>query len=151
MKFNSLGVIKNHISEANLHTFYAGFDLGLFRYEAISEILMDAIVDFAFGYHTGILKNYDRRKLKEAAKSIYKIKEFSEVKWVYVDEDSELSDCELEAEKKYLKRGEFGELILHLLLRDFIKSVPLVAKIHFKDTDSATVHGFDLIHIGPDL
>ena len=151
MTFNSIDIIHQHISEADLRTYFVGFDFGKFRYDALTEILMDSIVDFAFGYHTGILKKYDRRKLVEAAKSIYNIKEFSEVKKIYVDNDSLISDCELKDENKYLKRGEFGELILHLLLRDFIGTVPLISKIYFKDADGATVHGFDLIHIGPDL
>lgn len=151
MTFNSIDVIHQHISEADLRTYFVGFDFGKFRYDALTEILMDSIVDFAFGYHTGILKKYDRRKLIEAAKSIYNIKEYSKVKEIYVDHDSSISDCELKVEDKYLKRGEFGELILHLLLRDFIGTTPLVSKIHFKDTDSETVHGFDLVHIGPDL
>jgi hypothetical protein len=34
---------------------------------------------------------------------------------------------------KDLARGEFGELILHLLLRDFHDTVPLLSKIYFKD------------------
>lgn len=151
MTFKSIDVIHQHISEADLRTYFVGFDFGKFRYDALTEILMDAIVDFAFGYHTGILKKYDRRKLIEAAKSIYNIKEFSKAKEIYVDNDSLIPDCELKVEDKYLKRGEFGELILHLLLRDFIGTTPLVSKIHFKDTDGATVHGFDLVHIGPDL
>jgi hypothetical protein len=151
MPFNSQGIIKKIITQPNLETFLVGFDLGAFRYEALSEVLMDTIVDFAFGYHTGILKTYDRRILKEAAKSIYNIKAFSEVKWTYVDNNSELLDCELKAENKYLKRGEFGELILHLLLRDFYSTVPLLSKIYFKDTDGAVVHGFDTVHIGPDI
>ncbi|MDO8999671.1 MAG: DUF1837 domain-containing protein [Bacteroidota bacterium] len=151
MAFESQHIITQHISQADLRTYFIGFDFGKYRNEAFTEILMDTIVDFAFGYHTGILKKYDRRKLKEAAKSIYNIKEFKDVKWTYVDNDSELSDCEIKAEEKYLKRGEFGELILHLLLRDFIETVPLLSKIHFKDTDGAVVHGFDLVHIGPDL
>jgi len=149
--FNSEYVIIEHISEVNLKTYYVGFDFGRYRYDAFSEKLMDAIVDFAFGYHTGILKQYNRNKLKEAAKAIYRIKEYADVKTLYVDDDSELSDDALQIEDKYIKRGEFGELILHLLLRDFIKTVPLLSKIYFKDTDGATVHGFDAVHIGPDL
>ena len=35
--------------------------------------------------------------------------------------------------EKYKKRGEFGELILHLILRDFFETVPLLSKIYFKD------------------
>ena len=49
---------------------------------------MNAWVDFAFGYHTGILESYDREKLVEAAQSIYKISSYNDIKWIYVDEDS---------------------------------------------------------------
>ena len=56
-----------------------------------------------------------------------------------------------DTEEKYLKRGEFGEVILHLLLRDFIETVPLISKIHFKDADGITIHGFDAVHIGPSV
>ena len=51
---------------------------------------------------------------------------------------------------KYFKRGEFGELILHLLLRDFHNSLPLLSKIYFKDSRGHAVHGFDAVHIAPD-
>jgi hypothetical protein len=148
---SSSDIINQKFSEGNLRTYFVGFDLGEYRNDSFTEILMDIVVDFAFGYHTGILKLYDRRKLIEAARSIYKIREYSEAKKIYVDQDAELSDCELTADKKYLKRGEFGEMILHLLLRDFFGTVPLMSKIHFKDADGATVHGFDIVHIGPDL
>ncbi|WP_103864821.1 DUF1837 domain-containing protein [Aquimarina sp. I32.4] len=151
MNFNSHSVIKNKNKGAQLQIFYLGFDFGRYQNDEFTEILMDVIVDFAFGYHTGILKNYNRRILKEAAKSIYRLDVFSQVKWVYVDDNSELSDCELKAENKYLKKGEFGEMILHLLLRDFFNTEPLLSKIHFKDTDNAVVHGFDIVHIGKDL
>lgn len=150
MTFDSNNIIVQHISEANLRTYYVGFDFKRYRNDELTDKLMDTIVDFAFGYHTGILKQYNRRKLIEAAKSIYKIKAFQETKKIYLDDDAEIHDCELKIEDKYLKRGEFGEMLLHLILRDFFETVPLLSKIHFKDTDSATVHGFDIIHIGPD-
>lgn len=150
MAFNSNNILIQNISGADLRTFHIGFDFGKYRNEEFAEKLMDTIVDFAFGYHTGILKQYNRRKLKEAAKSIYKVKGFNEVKKIYLDDNSELFDCELKIEDKYLKRGEFGEMILHLILRDNFESLPLLSKIHFKDTDSAVVHGFDIIHIGTD-
>ncbi|RLG25775.1 DUF1837 domain-containing protein, partial [Methanosarcinales archaeon] len=149
--FGSEKVITQHISEADLKAYFVGFDLKLFRYEDLVRILMRATLDFAFGYHTGILKTYTDKDLSEAAKAIYKIKDFSEVKWVYVNEDSKISDDDLKNQKKYLNRGEFGELILHVLLRDFIKTTPLLSKIHFKDTDGASIHGFDSVHIGPEI
>ncbi|MBI3233250.1 MAG: DUF1837 domain-containing protein [Bacteroidetes bacterium] len=151
MTYKSTGIIYEQKINSNLHGYIVGFDFGEFRYEPFASLLMDTLVDFAFGYHTGILKTYDRRTLIEAAKSLYTIKEFSDVKFVYVDNDEELYDCELQAQDKYLKRGEFGELILHLLLRDFFKTTPLVSKVYFKDTDGGVVHGFDLVHIGKDL
>lgn len=156
--FGSEEVITQHISEADIKTYFVGFDFGKYRYDELTALILDVIVDFAFGFHKGILSNsYNRRLLVEAAKSIYGIKTqtpngekgiFEEVKKVYVDKDSELPD---DTEEKYLKRGEFGEVILHLLLRDFIETVPLISKIHFKDADGITVHGFDAVHIGPSV
>lgn len=146
--FSSQSVITEHISEADLRAYFVGFDFGKYRYDDLTKVLMKAVVDFAFGFHAGILEKYTDEILKEAAQSIYNIKDFSEVKWIYVDNNSSLSDEDLKNEKKYLKRGEFGELILHVLLRDFVNTIPLLSKIYFKDTDGVTVHGFDGVHIG---
>jgi hypothetical protein len=49
----------------------------------------------------------------------------------------------------YKNRGEFGELILHLLLRDFKGTIPLVSKVYFKDSSGVPAHGFDTVHISP--
>lgn len=157
--FGSEKVITQHISEADLKTYFVGFDFGKYRYDELVDLILDVIVDFAFGFHKGILSNsYDRRILIEAAKSIYGIKTktesgekaiFLKVKEIYVDQHSDIQDDNIE--EKYLKRGEFGELVLHLLLRDFVKTVPLISKIYFKDTDGTNVHGFDAVHIGPSV
>lgn len=48
---------------------------------------------------------------------------------------------------KYRKRGEFGELILHAITRDFFGAQPAVSKIYYKDSDNDTVKGFDSVHI----
>lgn len=147
--FGSEKIINIITPQDGLNIYYAGFDLGAYRYDQLVDQINDVIVDFAYGFHEGILEDsYNRAILKESAKSIYGIKGFQDVKKMYVDEDSELAD---DIDDKYLKRGEFGELILHLLLRDFHNSLPLLSKIYFKDTDGATVHGFDSVHIAPDL
>lgn len=147
--FGSEKIINIITPQDDLNIFYAGFDFGVYRYDELVDQINDVIVDFSYGFHDGILEdNYNRSILKEAAKSIYGIKAFQDSKTKYVDEDSELAD---DIEDKYLKRGEFGELILHLLLRDFHSSLPLLSKVYFKDTDGATVHGFDSVHIAPDL
>lgn len=51
MSFRSEEVLMNNISESQLKTFYIGFDLGVCRTTEFADILMDAVVDFAFGYH----------------------------------------------------------------------------------------------------
>jgi hypothetical protein len=48
---------------------------------------------------------------------------------------------------KYKSRGEFGELFLHAILRDFYGAHPAVSKIYFKDSDNDTVKGFDSVHL----
>ncbi|KIM10303.1 MAG: hypothetical protein KU37_10925 [Sulfuricurvum sp. PC08-66] len=143
--FSSENVINRHINNADLNVYFVGFDGGIYRDSHLTDYIMDALVDFAYGYHTGILKTYDRRIMVEAAKSLYSIDEFKSAFQKYVTEDSEFDDS---SSDKYLKRGEFGELILHLLLRDFFETVPLLSKIHFKDSYSMTVHGFDAVHVG---
>jgi hypothetical protein len=48
---------------------------------------------------------------------------------------------------KYGSRGEFGELILHGVLRDFFGALPAVSKIFYKDSANDTVKGFDAVHL----
>ncbi|WP_308492692.1 HamA C-terminal domain-containing protein [Microbacterium terrisoli] len=48
---------------------------------------------------------------------------------------------------KYQRRGEFGELILHAIARDFFGAQPAVSKIYYKDSANDTVKGFDSVHI----
>lgn len=151
--FGSEKVITQHISEADLKTYFVGFDLNDngdkdYRWGNLINCLQNVIPEFAFGYHQGTETSNTEllSKVCEAAKSIYKIKEFEETKKIYLN-GTEISDDDVE--KKYLKRGEFGELILHLLLRDFHDTIPLLSKIYFKDADGSNVHGFDGVHIQP--
>jgi len=147
--FGSEKIINTTKISDNLNIYYTGFDLGLYRNDDLVKQIQRVIVDFAYGFHEGILEeNYNIDIMRESAKSIYKIKNFSDTKKIYVDDDSEIDDT---IEDKFLRRGEFGELILHLLLRDFYESLPLLSKIYFKDTDGSTVHGFDAVHIAPDI
>lgn len=48
---------------------------------------------------------------------------------------------------KYDRRGEFGELILHALMREVVKTEPAISKIYFKDSVNNTVKGFDAVHV----
>ena len=151
--FNSEKIITHKINETELSTFLVGFDIndkGDIKYRAkpLIEKLSHVIYEFAFGFHDGeeTPNNEILSKLAEAAKSLYKIDAFQKVKDLY-DNDGSIND---DVKDKYLRRGEFGELILHLLLRDFHNTIPLLSKIYFKDSFGHTVHGFDAIHIEND-
>ena len=152
--FNSEGIISHKISESNISTFLVGFDLndkGDFEYrlKPLVNKLSEVIPEFSFGFHEGqTTRNTEiLPKLIEAAKSIYKIDHFERASKIYIDDDDEIGD---DVEDKFLRRGEFGELILHLLLRDYHDTIPLLAKIHFKDSRGVPVHGFDCVHIQPE-
>ena len=45
------------------------------------------------------------------------------------------------------RRGEFGELILHGLIRDIYKTTPLISKIYYKTAPGDTVKGADCVHL----
>lgn len=152
--FNSDKVLCNHISEIDLCTYFIETDFDdsgneFLRCNDLIEILQEVLLEFAFGIneaskisHTQIIS-----KLSDAAKSIYKIKDFETIRQLY--EDGKDIDA-IKSTKKYLSRGEFGELILHMLLRDFHNTIPLLSKIYFKDSYSFAVHDFDAVHIEPE-
>jgi hypothetical protein len=48
---------------------------------------------------------------------------------------------------KYQKRGEFGELLLHALIREVFDSQPAISKIYYKSSTNDTVKGFDAVHV----
>lgn len=151
--FKSNLVIEEKINNSSLKAYLVGYDIndyGIseYRVDPLVKIIMSAIHEFAYGYHEGM--NTDNTesldKIIDAANSIYKIDSFQKVKDLYENSghiDDDLAD-------KFLRRGEFGELILHLLLRDFHNTIPLVSKIYFKDSVGHAVHGFDSVHIQPE-
>lgn len=49
--------------------------------------------------------------------------------------------------EKYQRRGEIGELLLHVVLRQVFGTVPAVSKWYLKDAANDTVKGFDAVHV----
>lgn len=86
--------------------------------------LIDYILEFALTYSE--LESIDprdmRRMLKNIASAIYQ------------------SD-------KYKKRGEFDELILHVVIREIYDTISAISKIYNKDGLNDIVKGFDAVHI----
>lgn len=122
--FNSDLVLDERISDSTLRAYHVGFDQNKFRLLPLVETIRSVIPEYALGYHQGnnipLTEIVDR--LQDAAKTVY-------------------------TTDKYKRRGEFGELILHLLLRDFCNSIPLISTIYFRDAPNIPAHGFDGIHI----
>lgn len=51
------------------------------------------------------------------------------------------------ATDNFSKRGEFGELLLHVALRQCFSTIPAVSKYFYKDSRNDTVKGFDAVHV----
>lgn len=50
---------------------------------------------------------------------------------------------------KYKRRGEVGELLLHIAIRQVFGTVPAISKFFYKDSANNTVKGFDAVHVVP--
>lgn len=122
--FNSDLIIEERINDATLKAYHIGFDQNKFRLIPLVETIRSVIPEYALGYHNGnnIPLNEIVERLQDAAKTVY-------------------------TTDKYKRRGEFGELILHLLLRDFCNSIPLISTIYFRDAPNIPAHGFDGVHV----
>ena len=91
-----------------------------------------------------LVRDFFRRHLNSFALS------YSE--WKKVDGDSAAAALARSAKMvyatdNYQRRGEFGELFLHGILRDFYGAEPAVSKIYFLDTPNDTAKGFDAVHV----
>ncbi|MBW3165160.1 HamA C-terminal domain-containing protein [Ferrimonas balearica] len=151
--FDSRSVIEEKISKVDLRAYLVGFDLddtgaSNYRWSPLLNKIMQVVHEFSYGMHEGnATKNTETYiRLIDAAKSIYKVDHYQKVRQIIENGDYVGDDIE----DKYLRRGEFGELILHLLLRDNFGTIPLLSKIYFKDSLGHTVHGFDSVHIQPE-
>lgn len=101
-----------------------GFENDEWRHKQFSEFLFDKhLLDFALKFSEYQNLNYldATNKLKKAAKLIY--------------------------QKYHDRRGEFGELILHSIIKECYHTTPAISKIHFKDGPNETVKGFDAVHV----
>lgn len=117
--------------EPSLTALCVCYELGLWRYEAFAKHLFEWLPEFALSWP-------ERQTFKDST-SVELLRRAAAV--VYESE-------------KYEKRGEFGELILHAIVRQVFQSEPAISKIFFKDSVNITVKGFDAVHVvaaGDDL
>lgn len=135
-------------SEEMMHIFYIGFDID--DSGNISQVkskfydeLFDDIVAFTFGTKNAMkrietLQDYSAIH-REALRKMYSIPEIREASEYYLKSNK--------VEDKYLRRGEFGELLLYHLLHEYFNADALISKIYFKDSPGLPPHGFDAVHV----
>lgn len=152
--FDKKNIILTKIDENDLNSFLIDLDIGddglpYYPLNEFANSLINTIPEYVFANYEdpNIPQNDAVEKLREAARSIYKIKDFDIMRKWYLekDENAKAAIDKMSANR----RGEFGELLLHLILRDFKGTVPLISKVYFKDSSGVPAHGFDTVHISP--
>lgn len=122
----------------------------LYMLDDFTKAIINTIPEYVFAnYENPEIPQTDAvEKLREAAHCIYKIKDFDLMRrWLLNNDKTALDELKKSSTSR---RGEFGELLLHLLLRDFKNTIPLVSKVYFQDAAGVPAHGFDSVHISPD-
>lgn len=104
----------------------AGFETGAWRAQVMADYLMESLPDFCLTYseYSRISHESAIALIRRAARSVY-------------------------TTNKFQKRGEFGELLLHVVMKSFMNTLPAVSKIYYKDAGNDTVKGFDAVHVVP--
>ena len=112
------------IEEEDLLGLNVGYECSAWRYEAFASFLFEWLVEFTTSFsdlrkltHGNLV-----RMVSRAANTVYNT-------------------------DKYRKRGEFGELLLHAILRELFDTEPAVSKLFYKSAINDTVKGFDAVHV----
>lgn len=152
--FDRNNIILVRVDESDFNTFLIDMDIDddgepLYLIDDLTKAIINAIPEYVFAnYENPEVPQTDMvEKLREAAKCIYKIKDYDLMRRVYIDGDQDAYEKLKQSGNN--NRGEFGELLLHLILRDFKGTIPLVSKVYFKDAAGVPAHGFDAVHISP--
>ncbi len=117
-------IIREYSCEGEDLALCAGYERGVWRNDQLAEHIIEWLPEFALSYseveeigHSNAVK-----MIKKAAKTVYK-------------------------SEKYGKRGEFGEVLLHIAIRQIYNTLPAVSKIYYKSAVNETVKGFDAVHV----
>jgi len=102
----------------------AGYERGQWRAEELSDHAMTWLPEFALSIAECEKINHANAALfmRRAAQAVYK-------------------------SEKFKKRGEFGELFLHIAIRETFDSIPAISKIYYKTANNDPVKGFDAVHV----
>lgn len=102
----------------------AGYEPGVWRDRQLAGHLMRWIPEFALNHseREGIDSSTAVEQMQQASRNMFMTPDIK-------------------------KRGEFGELLLHVVIRQCFKSIPAISKIFYKDGPNETVKGFDAVHV----
>ena len=108
----------------DLHGVCAGFESRQWRKEQLVDYLFEYLPEFALTYSEfeNLTGENVVAKMRQVVKSIYQ-------------------------SEKFKNRGEFGELLLHAIIREMYDTIPAISKIYYKDGPNETVKGFDAVHV----
>ena len=117
-------IIHKNDESPDLHGICAGFENRQWRKDQLVDYLFEYLPEFALSHTEFHNLNGENAvsKIRQVVSSIYQ-------------------------SKKFERRGEFGELLLHAIIRETCQTMPAISKIYYKDGPNETVKGFDAVHV----
>lgn len=117
-------IIHKNDTFPDLHGVCAGFESRQWRKNQLVDYLFEYLPEFALTYSefNNLTGENVVTKMRQVTASIYQTGKFN-------------------------NRGEFGELLLHAIIRETYNTIPAISKIYYKDGPNETVKGFDSVHV----
>ena len=149
----STGVFILKVDEEDVNTILLNTDIndqGLlqYAYDNFADAFSENILEYAFAY-ADIPRNQITKKQREAAQSLMKLHEIKQLR-DYLENGIPEGEWDKTFLKWYRNKGVFGEIILHMLLKEYKNTIPLISKMYFKDSFSQEAKGFDAVHVSED-
>jgi len=135
---SATNIILRKISEKDLEAILLDMDLDdggvqRYMYDEFFNALSNDIPEYALGY-TGTHPSV--AEIREGMKAIFKAQKKGE------DQTALLN--------RLYRKGFFGEIMMHYLLKNLFGTIPLISKVHFKDSRNHEAYGFDAVHVDND-
>ena len=147
------GVLVLKIDEEDVNTIFMNTDYQedgslQYAYDNFARVFSDNVPEYAFAYTKGPEEPITQ-KLREAAQSMIKLHDIQKLQ-EYLSNDTPEEEWDTDFLRWYEKKGVFGEVILHLFLKEFKNTIPLISKLYFKDSFAQEAKGFDSVHVSVD-
>ncbi|WP_322051853.1 HamA C-terminal domain-containing protein [Paraburkholderia bannensis] len=117
VQLHSVGAPSQHDS------YCAGFEINQWRCGAFADHIIEWLPDYALKEEELDVNHGNIYvRLKQAAARVY-------------------------STMAYNKRGEFGEITLHAICRDYFNTIPLAPRVFYKTASNDVVKSFDMAHV----